>query len=96
MKSIDLSVQKRITARDIQAVAKAGPTKLLIRKDVVLTPSARDLIRKFGIVLKTIGGTAKNSASNAKDRRNSLNQAALAYGRPKTAVDAVLAKRKRI
>ena len=83
MKNIDLRGKTRITARDIKAAAKAGATKLLLRDEKVLTSSARDMIRKFGIVLGTIESTGNQAVSSINDPKNSLDQAALAYGRPK-------------
>jgi L-fuculose-phosphate aldolase len=89
MKNIDLRGKKRITARDIKAAAKAGATQLLLRDENVLTPSARDMLQKFGIVLRTIESAENRAVSCDNDQKNSLDQAALAYGRPKTNTIAV-------
>jgi L-fuculose-phosphate aldolase len=61
MKSIDLSGQKLITARDVETAAKAGVTELIMRTDGILTPSARDLLQKYGIILKSGAGNATGS-----------------------------------
>ncbi len=92
MKSIDLSGQKLITARDIEAASKSGATELLVQAGSVLTPSARDLIHKSGVVLKSSDGTAGAAASNAAARENNLEQATLAYGRPKSNGGAAVRK----
>jgi L-fuculose-phosphate aldolase len=68
MKSIDLSGQKLITARDVETAGKAGAAELVIRTGGVLTPSARDLIHKYGIVLKSGAGNGAGAASNANGR----------------------------
>lgn len=83
MKSVDLSGKKRITAHDIKVAGKAGARELLIRDENVLIPSARDMLQKFGIVLRTVGGAGNTSAPDVDEQRASLDQAALAYGRPK-------------
>jgi L-fuculose-phosphate aldolase len=92
MKGVDLSGQKLITAKDVEAAGKAGATELLIQKGGILTPSARDMLQKLGIVLKTGSGVVDRAPSNGNGRNN-IEQATLAYGRTQSSAGPVLPKR---
>lgn len=83
MKSIDLSGQKVITARDIEAAGKAGATELLIREGSILTPSARDVLQKFGMNVRAGISTGDGTGSAAGRKKDGLEQATLAYGHSK-------------
>jgi L-fuculose-phosphate aldolase len=52
MKSVDLTAQRVVSARDVQAAVAAGASELVLGPRVVLTPSARDLARKHGCALR--------------------------------------------
>lgn len=92
MKRIDLSGRKRITARDIEAARKGGATEVLVREEGILTPSARNMLQKSGIALKTAGGIRGGAALNAEGQENNLEQAILAYGQPKAGDGAAVPK----
>jgi L-fuculose-phosphate aldolase len=88
MKSIDLRGQKRVSARDIRAAGKTGAKEVLIREGASFTPSAREMLRQFGIVVKTGGRIGDEAASNTDAEKNDLEQAAFAYGHPGTGARA--------
>ncbi|MBN2371361.1 MAG: class II aldolase/adducin family protein [Vicinamibacteria bacterium] len=52
MSSADLTAQKVIAERDIQAALKKGATEAIVRPDAILTPTARDLARKHGLAMR--------------------------------------------
>jgi L-fuculose-phosphate aldolase len=82
MSTLDLSGQRVIASRDVEAAGKAGATELVIRPGGVLTPSARDGLQKLGIRLRTNGCAGDGRGANAGGNQDSLEQAAQAYGRP--------------
>jgi L-fuculose-phosphate aldolase len=53
MHKIDLKGQKVIAVRDLEAAVKAGAREVLVRSNAVITPSARDVARKMGLLLIT-------------------------------------------
>jgi L-fuculose-phosphate aldolase len=57
MKSVDLSGQKVVSARDVEAAVAAGATELVLRPRAVVTPTARDLLRRHGCAVRGEGGT---------------------------------------
>ena len=63
MKQIDLSDQKVVSARDIETAGKDGATEILIREGGVVTPSARDIIGRFGMKLVTSNGKPANNSN---------------------------------
>src|SRR5262245_13688054 len=67
MKQIDLSHQKVVAARDIETAGKDGATEIIVREGGVLTPSARDIIGRFGLKPVTANGTnpARPSANGS-------------------------------
>jgi L-fuculose-phosphate aldolase len=79
MSTMDLSSQRVIASRDVEAAGRAGATELVIRPGGILTPSARDLISKMGIRLQqaACASPAKSTGANSD-----LDVAATAYGRP--------------
>ena len=52
MKSIDLTGLQVVALRDVETAAKQGATELLVCSRGILTPSARDLIQRSGLVLR--------------------------------------------
>lgn len=64
MKQIDLSHQKVIAARDIEAAGKDGVTEVLVRDGGIVTPSARDIIGRFGMKVVTGNGAGSSNGNN--------------------------------
>jgi L-fuculose-phosphate aldolase len=56
MSSVDLSAQKVVSSRDVEAALRSGAKELRVRADGIVTPSARDLLRKMGMTLHTTNG----------------------------------------
>jgi len=52
MKSIDLTRQKVVALRDVEAAAKAGAAEVVVCSRGVVTPSARDFLQQRGIALR--------------------------------------------
>ena len=52
MKSIDLTGQKVVALRDVEAAAKGGATEVLVCSRGVVTPSARDFVQQRGLTLR--------------------------------------------
>lgn len=63
MKTTDLTSRKVVTERDVEAAVKGGATQLTLRAGAILTPAARDLARKHGLLVQpgaaTCPGTSK-------------------------------------
>jgi L-fuculose-phosphate aldolase len=57
MQKVDLQGQKVIAVRDLERALKAGAKEVLVRGNAVITPSARDLARKMGLLLTTADGS---------------------------------------
>ncbi len=55
MKSVDLT-QRVISARDVEAAAKGGATVLRVGAGTIVTPAARDLVRKMGLSMENGNG----------------------------------------
>lgn len=81
MSTADLSGQRVVASRDVEAAGRAGSTELIMRADAVITPSARDIMHKLGMRLRVEGRACEAGKANGNGK-NSLEQAALAYGRP--------------
>src|ERR1035437_8001464 len=64
MKSIDLTSQKVLVIRDARSALAAGASQVLVCKNCVITPSARDFLAQHNIALVT-GGDAKAAATAA-------------------------------
>ena len=65
MKQIDLQTSKVLTGKNLEAAISAGASEVVVADGVVLTPTARDVIRRSG--LKIIGnhfGTPPQPTSN--------------------------------
>jgi L-fuculose-phosphate aldolase len=82
MSTLDLSSQKVIASRDVEAAGKAGATKLIIRADGILTPSARDLMSKLGMRAQHAEACPRASGNN--NGTNNVDLAVTAYGMPAT------------
>lgn len=72
MKSVDLSQQKLVAMRDVQNARTAGATELLVSKDCVITPSARDFMQQHGI---TLSRAANGNAACANSATRTLSKA---------------------
>src|SRR5271157_963904 len=55
MKSIDLTSQRLLAIRDARSALAAGATQVLVCKNCVVTPSARDFLAQHNIALVTCG-----------------------------------------
>jgi L-fuculose-phosphate aldolase len=64
MKTLELA-QKVISARDIEAAAKEGATALRFGPGVLVTPSARDLMRRKGLSLENGTGNGAGAGAGA-------------------------------
>jgi L-fuculose-phosphate aldolase len=51
MKQVDLSHQRVLSARDVESAGKSGATEILVNGAGVVTPSARDVMGRYGIKL---------------------------------------------
>jgi L-fuculose-phosphate aldolase len=61
MKSLDLTAQKVIAARDIDAARSSGATEICVRDGCVLTPSARELLERHNLTLRKNGAARQSS-----------------------------------
>lgn len=68
MKSVDLSQQKVIAVRDIEAASRDGITELVVREGGVMTPAARDLLSRFSMTVRT-NGHGPGNGSQAPDAK---------------------------
>ncbi|HSD25718.1 MAG TPA: class II aldolase/adducin family protein [Vicinamibacteria bacterium] len=57
MKSVDLSASKVVSARDVEAAVAAGATEVVLCPRAVVTPTARDLLRRHGCTVRDGGGS---------------------------------------
>jgi L-fuculose-phosphate aldolase len=80
MNTVDLSTQKLVSVRDIESAGKAGATELVVRDGAILTPSARDVLNRYRMTLRTNGNGNGNGASPQPP--NTIKQAVAAYGQP--------------
>jgi L-fuculose-phosphate aldolase len=64
MKSIDLTGQKVLVIRDARSAIEAGASQVLVGKNCVVTPSARDFLAQHNIALVT-SGAVKSAAPAA-------------------------------
>ncbi len=56
MSSLDLTHQKVVSVRDVEAAVRAGARELRVAASGIITPAARDALRKAGLVLHTANG----------------------------------------
>ena len=92
MSQMDLTGQRVVAARDVEAAARAGATELILREGGILTPSARDVLQKLGIRLRSNGCACPRKETNAAGDKDNLEQATLAYGRPSSITPPPLPK----
>jgi len=78
MEIVDLRGLKVIKGRDVEKAGKAGGAELLIGQSAILTPSARDAVRRLGITLRT-GGDEQAAQRGGSEN---LEEVTLAYGVP--------------
>lgn len=65
MKSVDLSTQEIITAREIDIAGKAGVAEIIIGIQSVLNEDARSLLAKSGIAIRFSGNSGSHASSMA-------------------------------
>jgi L-fuculose-phosphate aldolase len=75
MKSLDLSNLKVIAVRDIEAAGRNGATELVLQEKAILTPSARDVLRKYNMTVRQNG-----AGSNGVPASNGVQIAVSTYG----------------
>lgn len=68
MRSVDLSARQVIAARDVEDAIKAGATELRTRERCIVTPAARDLLRRAGIALHAGEGAGQDRVADAGGR----------------------------
>ena len=64
MKQADLIKLQVLTGRDLESAAFAGAKEILVREGVILTPTARDAIKKLGLQLT--GAGSKNTGDECR------------------------------
>jgi L-fuculose-phosphate aldolase len=69
MKSVDLATQRVISTRDVEAAVREGATALRTGPGTLVTPAARDLLRKTGLVLENGASGNGNGAGGATGPR---------------------------
>ena len=70
MKSVDLTKQKVISVRDVESATRAGATALRTGAGTLVTPAARDLLRKVGMTLEpSLGGNGNGAGGNGRGAR---------------------------
>jgi L-fuculose-phosphate aldolase len=62
MSSVDLTTQKVVSVRDVEAAVRAGATALRTGAGALVTPAARDLVRKLGLSLENGTGNGAGGA----------------------------------
>jgi len=65
MKRVDLQGQKVISVKDIEDASRNGATEIVVRADHILTPSAREMLNRGKIVLRTAGNAPASAAGTA-------------------------------
>jgi L-fuculose-phosphate aldolase len=68
MKSVDLK-QRVVSARDVEAAAKSGATTLRAGAGAIVTPAARDLVRKLGLSLENGNGNGNGAGAGGAGGR---------------------------
>ena len=71
MKSVDLTSQKVLVIRDVRSALAAGASQVLVCKNCVVTPSARDFLAQHNIALVT-SGEAKATASATHEKSTTI------------------------
>ena len=69
MKSVDLSGQKVVSARDVEAAVAAGATELVLCPRAIVTPTARDLIAQARLRRARYGRRARRAPVAAPGAR---------------------------
>jgi L-fuculose-phosphate aldolase len=75
MRSVDLTQQKVIAERDVEAALKQGAAELVTCAGAILTPSARDLARKHSLILRGSGAPAAAAAGKGRACSRTTNPA---------------------
>jgi len=72
MKRIDLGNHKVLTGKNLEAAVSTGASEVLICDGAVLTPTARDVIRRAGLVLVTNHAGSEPSASSPQSPHSAV------------------------
>ncbi|MGE5124864.1 MAG: class II aldolase/adducin family protein [Betaproteobacteria bacterium] len=62
MSSVDLTGQKVVSVRDVEGAVRAGASELQVAPGGIVTPAARDALRKAGLRLHTANGHEPSTA----------------------------------
>ena len=79
-KSIDISGQKLVAMRDVQAALASGAKRVIIGETSVVTPSARDFLAQNNIAIESSGKAGGASASAPKDSAGAASSGAYGSG----------------
>jgi L-fuculose-phosphate aldolase len=66
MRSVDLTHKRVVAERDVEAAVRAGAAEILTRAGGVVTPSARDLAHKHGLILRSTEGMCDGSGAGPR------------------------------
>ena len=61
MKTVDLQSYKVLTGKNLEAAVSSGASEIVLAEGVVLTPTARDIIRRAGLTI--VGNPASSTAA---------------------------------
>jgi len=81
MKSIDLTGQKVLVIRDARSAQVAGASQVLVCKNCVVTPSARDFLAQHNIAL-VVSGASKAAAPAVSGQSSTVPAYGSAHGSP--------------
>jgi L-fuculose-phosphate aldolase len=65
MKQVDLSGYQVLTGKDLEKVLLGGSQEVLVSEKVILTPTARDVVRRGGLQLTSVPAPQKSGAEAA-------------------------------
>ncbi len=82
MKSVDLTGQKVLVIRDARSAIEAGASQVLVCKNCVVTPSARDFLAQHNIALVTSGAAKAASPAAYAQTAAAPASSGSALGRP--------------
>jgi len=72
--TVDLSRQRVVSARDVEAALKQDKRELIVRSGAVVTPSARDLARQHGVLLHAQDAALPTGNAPRSGTRRSLER----------------------
>ena len=78
MKRVDLQSYKVLTGKNLEAAVSAGAREVVVSDGVVLTPTARDVIRRAGLTIvgNHATGQPRNPLSDGASAASSAARAA--------------------